>query len=259
MGGENRHRWALSWRLRLSSVEARFRVASISGWLHKHLDVKREFSKEGWREQENERTREFTFKTIILVIYIIGSFPIRVILVPYTSAFECGFIEMPLGLVWLWLKVTWHTAKYGDPYSEFVLCIYGHLTHPKCTHTAMNTHTHHEHTPGAVGSHLCCGVRGAVGGSVPCLREPQSWYWGWRELLYIHSPTNNSCRTWDSNSQPLDYESDSLTIRPRLPLKWNQSDPAFSLKKCRHICLFSGFCKSSSTVFLLFMLIVSAL
>ncbi len=38
-----------------------------------------------------------------------------------------------------------------------------HLTHPKCTHTAVNTHR--EHTPGAVGSQ-CCGARGAVGVSV---------------------------------------------------------------------------------------------
>ncbi len=36
------------------------------------------------------------------------------------------------------------------------------------THTHTHTHTHCEHTPGAVGSHLCCGTRGAVGGSVPC-------------------------------------------------------------------------------------------
>ncbi len=59
----------------------------------------------------------------------------------------------------------WHTAKYGDPFSEFVLCIYP----SKCTHTAVNTHTHthHEHTPGAVGSHLCCGAWGAVGDAVP--------------------------------------------------------------------------------------------
>ncbi len=28
----------------------------------------------------------------------------------------------------------------------------------------------------------------------------------------------NSCRSWDSDSQPLGYKSDSLTIRPRLPL-----------------------------------------
>ncbi len=38
------------------------------------------------------------------------------------------------------LKVTWHTTKYGDSYSEFVLYIYP----SKCTHT---------HTPGAVDTH----------------------------------------------------------------------------------------------------------
>ncbi len=72
-----------------------------------------------------------------------------------------------------------------------------------------------KHWPGAVGSHLCCGARGAVGGSVPCSRAPQSWYWGCRERCTFTPPTYNSCRTWDS--QPFDYESDSLTIRPRLP------------------------------------------
>ncbi len=50
------------------------------------------------------------------------------------------------------VKVTWYTAKYGDPYSEFVLCIYP----SKCTDTEQwtHTHTHHEHTPGAVVSHF---------------------------------------------------------------------------------------------------------
>ncbi len=75
-------------------------------------------------------------------------------------------------------KVTWHVAKYGDPYSELVLGIYPilsahtqQLTHThthteQCTHTAVNTHTHtpwtqtrssahthREHTPGAVHTH----------------------------------------------------------------------------------------------------------
>ncbi len=44
-----------------------------------------------------------------------------------------------------------------------------HLTHQKCTHSS-------EHTPGAVGSHLCHGARGVVWGSVPCSRATQSWY-----------------------------------------------------------------------------------
>ncbi len=65
-----------------------------------------------------------------------------------------------------------------------------HLTHPS-VHTAVSseqTHTHCEHTPGAVGSQ-CCGARGAVGGTVPCSRvSPQSWYWRWRRALVIHSP-----------------------------------------------------------------------
>ncbi len=87
----------------------------------------------------------------------------------------------------------------------------------KCTHTAVSSeHTHCEHAPGAVGSH-CSSARGAIGGSVPCSRAPQSWYWRWRECCSFTIPTFNPCRTWDSNPQPLDYKSDSLTIRPRLP------------------------------------------
>ncbi len=42
----------------------------------------------------------------------------------------------------------WRVAKYGDPYSEFVLCIWP----IQSAHTQQWTHTHREHTPGAVGS-----------------------------------------------------------------------------------------------------------
>ncbi len=91
------------------------------------------------------------------------------------------------------VKVTWHTAKYGDPYSEFVLCIYPSKRTHTHTHTAW-THTHHEHTPRAVGSRLCCSARGTVGGSVTCSRAPQSWYWGWRERCTFTHPTYNPCR-----------------------------------------------------------------
>ncbi len=96
----------------------------------------------------------------------------------------------------------------------------------------------HTHTPGAVGIQ-CCGARGAVGVMVPCSRAPQSRYWGWRERCTFTPPTYNSCQTGDSNPQPLGYESDSLTIRPRLPPKqlvahyamkdWNRKVP--QLKK----------------------------
>ncbi len=85
-----------------------------------------------------------------------------------------------------------------------------HLTHPSA-HSQQWTYTRSSGQP-------CCGARGAVGGSVPCSRvSPQSWYWRWREHLLFAPPTDNPCRTWESNLQPLGYKSNSLTIRPRLP------------------------------------------
>ncbi len=61
------------------------------------------------------------------------------------------------------------------------------------------------------------------------LRRPGSWEFGVllkstsvqvlrvERALDIHSPHQQFLPARDSNLQPLDYESDSLTIRPRLP------------------------------------------
>ncbi len=117
------------------------------------------------------------------------------------------------------VKVTWHIAKYGDPYSEFVLCIYPSNVH---THTAVNT-------PGAVNTHTPW-THTRSSGQPFMLRCPGS-SWGFGALLkgtsvvvlrvkralVIHSPHLQSLPARDSNPQPLDYESDSLTIRPWLP------------------------------------------
>ncbi len=93
-----------------------------------------------------------------------------------------------------------------------------HLTHPSA-HSQQWTHTRSSGQP-------YCGARGAVGGSVPCSRvSPQSWYWRWREHLLFTPPTDNPCRTWESNLQPLGYKSNSLTIRPRLPQPWGSRAP----------------------------------
>ncbi len=82
---------------------------------------------------------------------------------------------------------------------------------PSKVHT--HTHTHREHRPGAVGSHFMQRPGsswgfGALlkGTSVVVLREERS--------MYIHSLHLQSLPDWDSNSQPFDYESDSLIIRP---------------------------------------------
>ncbi len=81
-----------------------------------------------------------------------------------------------------------------------------HLTHPKWTHTRSSGQLLLQRP----GSSWGFGVL-LKDTSVVVLKEE-------RELV-IHSPTNNPCRTGDSNPQPLDYKSDSLTIRPRLPHK----------------------------------------
>ncbi len=103
--------------------------------------------------------------------------------------------------------MTRHTDNYGYPFSELVLCIYPSNVH---THTAVNTHPEqwaaiYAAAPGGqlgvrclAQGHLSHGVEGgeSTGYSLP-------------HLQFLPA--------WDSNSQPLDYESDSLTIRPRLP------------------------------------------
>ncbi len=91
-----------------------------------------------------------------------------------------------------------------------------HLTHPKCTHTAVNTHTPWTHTQSS--------------GQPFMLRRPgSSWGFGAllkgtsvvvlrveRERCTFTPPTYNSC--WPETRTPFDYESDSLTIRPGLPM-----------------------------------------
>uniref|UniRef100_A0A672NBY8 Palmitoyltransferase n=1 Tax=Sinocyclocheilus grahami TaxID=75366 RepID=A0A672NBY8_SINGR len=75
-------------------------------------------------------------------------------------------------------------------------CVTTHLTLSTCRFilsVSVSSNKRIEHTPGAVGSHLCCGARGAVGGSVPCSRAPQSWYLRWRERCTFTPPTSNSC------------------------------------------------------------------
>ncbi len=81
-----------------------------------------------------------------------------------------------------------YEGKWSDVCPILGICAL-HLTHP-------SAHT--------VGSQCCC-ARGL-------------WYWGWRESWLFSPPTDNSWRTWDSNLRPLGYKSDSLSIRPRLPL-----------------------------------------
>ncbi len=96
--------------------------------------------------------------------------------------------------------MTWHTANYGDPYSELPTQV-SHRSRKalyKCSELHSSKHTRSSGQPFL-------------------LRRPGSW--GFGGLLKDTSESAGyPCRTWDSNPRPLSYESDSLTIRPRLPL-----------------------------------------
>ncbi len=69
--------------------------------------------------------------------------------------------------IYIYIYIYIYICIYEKSYGQVCRPILGicalHLTHPNCTHRAVNTHTHCEHTPGAVGSHLCCGAREEVG------------------------------------------------------------------------------------------------
>ncbi len=71
------------------------------------------------------------------------------------------------------LKWKWSEITYSQVWWPILIIRALHLPIQVHTHSSEHTHTHREHTPGAVGSHLCCGAQGAVGGSVPCSRAPR--------------------------------------------------------------------------------------
>ncbi len=59
---------------------------------------------------------------------------------------------------------------------------------PSKVHTHSSEHTHTMNTHPEQWAAIYAAL-GAVGGSVPCSRAPQSWYWRWRKrALVIHYP-----------------------------------------------------------------------
>ncbi len=94
-----------------------------------------------------------------------------------------------------------------------------HLTHSKCTHTAVKTHTHTVNTHLELWAAIYAAAPGEQLG-FRCLAwgHLSRGIEGGREHCTFPHPTYNSCWTRDSNSQPLGYESDSIIIRSRFPL-----------------------------------------
>ncbi len=84
-----------------------------------------------------------------------------------------------------------------------------HLTHPKWTHTRSS-------------GQPCYSARGAVGGSVPCSRTPQSWYWRRRER-WLFTPHQQSLP--DPRFEPTTFG-----LRVRLSNHVVHQQPAYTLK-----------------------------
>ncbi len=102
----------------------------------------------------------------------------------------------------------WHTAKYVDPYSELVLCIYP----SKCTHTAVNTHPEQWEVV------FMLRRPGSRRGFGALLKASRHGIEGGERVLYIHSHHHQqSLQDRDLNSQPFNYESGSLPLGHDFP------------------------------------------
>ncbi len=91
-----------------------------------------------------------------------------------------------------------------------------HLSHPKCTHTALNTHTPWTRTWSS-GQPFMLRCPGSSWGFGALLKGTSVVVLRVERALYIHCPHLQFQPGRNSNSQPFNYESDSLTIRPWLP------------------------------------------
>ncbi len=114
------------------------------------------------------------------------------------------------------LRRKWRDVTYGQVWWPILGICALHLTHPTCTHTAVNTHTPWTHTRSS-GQPFMLRRPGSSWGFGALLKGTSVVVLRVESVLYIHSPHLQFLPAWDSNSQPLDYESNSLTIRPRLP------------------------------------------
>ncbi len=103
----------------------------------------------------------------------------------------------------MWSSMVTHTRNLCSAFNPSK-CNNKH-SHTPWTHNRSSGQSFYAATPGEhFGAHAL--HKGLT--SVVVLRVERA--------LDIHSPTYNPCRTWDSNSQPSSYKSDSLSIRPRL-------------------------------------------
>ncbi len=131
----------------------------------------------------------------------------------FAHKYSCSFVKLRLNP---WCHMDYFTdllATFLDFDRVRTLAVYGGsesewksewsdirpsmVTHTRNLCSAFNPSKVHTHTPWthtrSSGQPFMLWRPGAVEGSVPCSRAPQSWYWGWRERCTFTPPTYNSC------------------------------------------------------------------
>ncbi len=99
----------------------------------------------------------------------------------------------------------WSEVTYDQVWWSILGICALRLTHPKCTHTAVNTHPDQWAAIYAAAPGEQLGVRWLAQGHLVVVLKVE-------RALYIHSPHLQFLQARDSNSQPFDYESETLTI-----------------------------------------------
>ncbi len=116
-------------------------------------------------------------------------------------------------------------AKYGDPYSESVLCNYPIQVHTRTAVSSEQTHKQREHTPGSSGQPFYAAAPGDQLGD-RCLAQGSHLSRGnegGESAGHSLPPPTFPARPETQTSDLLGYKSDSLSIRPWLSQKLTSS------------------------------------
>ncbi len=160
--------------------------------------------------------------------YVIFSWSCISISIYYYSNKKCNYCIIQIKINYKWIRVTknsctdtqcWNAWNYtvlkvicGQVWCpKFGICAL-HLTHPKCTHTAVNTHLEQWAAIYAAAPMEQLRVRCLAQGHLSRGIEG-----GESAVHSLPPPTIPPRPRLKPAPQPLGYESDSLTIRPRLP------------------------------------------
>ncbi len=130
----------------------------------------------------------------------------------------CGWVDICFSILLFFCFCSMHICESDVTYGQVWWPILGicDLQSKVHTHSSEHTHTPWTHTRSS-GQPFMLRRPGSSWGFSALLKGTSVVVLRVERVLYIHSPHLQFLPARDSNSQPLDHESDSLTIKPRLP------------------------------------------